>query len=98
MQLLQKSADVRAEFARRAFEESKGKHVLPDDFMPRRVVFAILLKHGTVLTPETLFPFSQVTLAQAARTLELWGVTVEVVGIPEAPSVIDGRPEFRTAA
>lgn len=99
VQLLQKSAEVRAEFARRAFEESKGKHVLPDDFMPRRVVFAILLKHGTVLTPDTLFPFSQVTLAQAARTLELWGVTVEVVGIPEVPSGVDGRPDlFRTAA
>ncbi|MGX1911928.1 DUF6119 family protein [Streptomyces phaeochromogenes] len=98
VQLLQKSAEVRAEFARRVFEESKGKHVLPDDFMPKRVVFAILLKHGTTLTPETLFPFSQVTLAQTAKTLESWGVTVEVVGIPEAAPAADARPAFRAAA
>ncbi|KUO20853.1 DUF6119 family protein [Streptomyces dysideae] len=98
VQLLQKSAEVRAEFAQRVFEESKGKHVLPDDFMPKRVVFAILLKHGTTLTPETLFPFSQVTLAQTAKTLESWGVTVEVVGIPEEASAADARPEFRAAA
>ncbi|MFE2964366.1 DUF6119 family protein [Streptomyces sp. NPDC059340] len=98
VQLLQKSAEVHAEFARRLFEESKGKHVLPDDFMPKCAVFAILLKHGTTLTPETLFPFSQTTLAQTAKTLESWGVTVEVVGISAAAPAANARPEFRAAA
>jgi uncharacterized protein (TIGR04141 family) len=37
-----------------------------------------------VLTPDTLFPFSQVTLAHAARTLHAYQVEVEVIGIPAA--------------
>jgi type I restriction-modification system DNA methylase subunit len=36
--------------------------------------------------PTPLFPFSQVTLAHAARTLETWGVHIEVVGITSAPA------------
>ena len=40
-----------------------------DDFTPRKVVYAILLESGKQLTPDTLFPFSQATLAHAARIL-----------------------------
>ena len=59
--------------------------VLPADFRPRRVVYAILLENGKELTPDTLFPFSQATLAQAARLLGTYGIGVEVIGIPDAP-------------
>jgi len=38
-------------------------------FKPTRVVYAILLPKGRQLTPDTLFPFSQATLAHAARIL-----------------------------
>jgi uncharacterized protein (TIGR04141 family) len=56
--------------------------VLPSDFKPAKVVYAILLENGKQLTPDTLFPFSQATLAQAARILGMYGITVEVIGIP----------------
>ncbi|WP_369168921.1 DUF6119 family protein [Streptomyces sp. R28] len=83
VQMLQNSAAVRAEFVRVVREKSGGSRCLPDDFIPRRLVFAIHLKRGTELTPETLFAFSQVTLAQTVKTLGQWGVTVEVIGIPD---------------
>ncbi|MFJ1604207.1 DUF6119 family protein [Streptomyces sp. NPDC088253] len=52
---------------------------------------AILLKDGTDLTADTLFPFSQVTLVQTARMLEAWGLEVEVVGIASTPSTVTSR-------
>lgn len=55
---------------------------LPADFKPARVVYAILMGNGKRLTPDTLFPFSQATLAHAARILGTYGIDVEVVGIP----------------
>ena len=59
----------------------KGRD-LPADFQPKKVIFAILLKNGEKLTPDTLFPFSQVTLASAARELESrYQIPVEVIGI-----------------
>jgi uncharacterized protein (TIGR04141 family) len=57
---------------------------LPSDFKPTRVVYAILMPKGRQLTPDTLFPFSQATLAHAARILGTYGIVVEVVGIPAA--------------
>jgi uncharacterized protein (TIGR04141 family) len=57
---------------------------LPADFRPRKVVYAILLENGKSLTPDTLFPFSQATLAHAARILGTYGIEVEVMGIPAA--------------
>lgn len=57
---------------------------LPGDFKPRKVVYAILMENGKHLTPDTLFPFSQATLAHAARILGTYGVDVEVIGIPPA--------------
>jgi len=57
-----------------------------------------IVSDGTTLTPEPLFPFSQVTLAQTAKTLESWGVTAEVVGISAAAPAANARPKFRAAA
>jgi uncharacterized protein (TIGR04141 family) len=57
---------------------------LAADFKPKKVVYAILLPKGKQLTPDTLFPFSQATLAHAARILGTYGIDVEVVGIPAA--------------
>jgi uncharacterized protein (TIGR04141 family) len=56
--------------------------VLPPDFKPSKVVYAILLENGKQLTPDSLFPFSQATLAQAARIFGIYGITTEVIGIP----------------
>jgi uncharacterized protein (TIGR04141 family) len=61
-----------------------GGRSLPTDFKPTKVVYAILLPKGKQLTPDTLFPFSQATLAHAARILGTYGISVEVVGIPAA--------------
>jgi uncharacterized protein (TIGR04141 family) len=57
---------------------------LPPDFKPEKVVYAILMGNGKQLTADTLFPFSQATLAHAARILGTYGIDVEVVGIPAA--------------
>jgi uncharacterized protein (TIGR04141 family) len=74
------SPDLRARFVAEVRKRGKGRTV-PLDFTPKKIVFAILLKDGERLTPETLFPFSQVTLAHTARTLERRGIAVEVIGI-----------------
>jgi uncharacterized protein (TIGR04141 family) len=74
------SSDVRAKFSARVAETGHGR-TIPPDFTPKKVVFAILLKKGKELTPDTLFPFSQVTLAETARILRSYGVDVEVIGI-----------------
>ena len=57
---------------------------LAADFKPTKVVYAILLPKGKQVTPDTLFPFSQATLAHAARILGTFGIDVEVAGIPAA--------------
>ena len=57
---------------------------LDADFRPTKVVYAILLDNGKRLSPQTLFPFSQATLAQAARLLGSYRIDVEVIGIPRA--------------
>ncbi|MDT0479914.1 TIGR04141 family sporadically distributed protein [Streptomyces doebereineriae] len=86
VQTLRNSPEGRERFAEKVAAARQG-HGLPEDFRPSKVVFAILLKDGTELTADTLFPFSQVTLVQTARTLEAWGVQVEVVGISSVPPV-----------
>jgi len=40
-----------------------------------------LLKNGQELTLDTLFPFSQVTLANTARILQSHQIDVELIGI-----------------
>lgn len=42
------------------------------------------MDNGKELSPDTLFPFSQVTLAHAAKILGTYGIEVEVLGIPAA--------------
>jgi uncharacterized protein (TIGR04141 family) len=82
VELLQESARVRARFAARVAEVSGGARVLPEDYTPRRVVLAMLLKKPGNLTPASVFAFSQITIAQTAKALAARGVTVEAVGIP----------------
>ncbi|MGW2052758.1 DUF6119 family protein [Streptomyces sp. NPDC001840] len=73
--------EARVGFAAKVAELGQGRR-LPDGYLPRRVVYAILLKRHDDLAVDTLYPFAQVALAQAARTLQAYGVRVEVVGIP----------------
>ncbi|MGP3999291.1 TIGR04141 family sporadically distributed protein [Streptomyces sp. 8N706] len=80
VQTLLHSPEAMDGFARKVAAARPGR-ALPDGFRPSKVVFAILLKSGTDLTADTLFPFSQVTLVQTAKILEAWGVEVEVIGI-----------------
>jgi uncharacterized protein (TIGR04141 family) len=75
--------EARTRFAAAVREYGKGR-IIREDFVPKKIVFAILLKDGQRLTPDTLFPFSQVTLASTARILEAQGIAVEVTGIPAA--------------
>ena len=80
-QALATSAQARAVFTAKVRAHPKGRD-LPADFQPKKVIFAILLKNGQSLTPDTLFPFSQVTLATTALELESrYQIPVEVVGI-----------------
>ena len=64
-QCLVTSPMVRERFVETVKGLPRGR-VLPADFKPTKVVYAILLENGKGLTPATLFPFSQATLAHAA--------------------------------
>ncbi|WP_217209981.1 TIGR04141 family sporadically distributed protein [Streptomyces sp. AC550_RSS872] len=97
VQTLRNSPEGRERFAEKVAAARQGRG-LPEDFRPSKVVFAILLKDGADLTADTLFPFSQVTLVQTARTLETWGVQVEVVGITSTPSATTSTGTRRSAA
>jgi uncharacterized protein (TIGR04141 family) len=79
-QALLQQADVRNDFAQLVRRYGRGRTV-PEDFVPKKIVFGILLKDGEGLTVDTLFPFAQVALRQAAFDLQ-GRVQVEVVGIP----------------
>jgi len=83
-QSLLMSAEVRKEFVTKVATLGRGRTVA-EGFTPKKVVYAILLKDGHELTPETLFPFSQVTLAHAARILRSHQIDVEVMGISARP-------------
>ncbi|MFB6836700.1 TIGR04141 family sporadically distributed protein [Streptomyces sp. NPDC056361] len=83
VELLQESAQARAQFTAKVARLSKGKLALPADFTPKRIILAMLLKNRDSLTPESIFGFSQITIAQTAKVLAARGVTIEVVGIPE---------------
>ncbi|MER6007428.1 DUF6119 family protein [Nonomuraea angiospora] len=56
---------------------------------PTKVVLAILLKDGTELTADTLFPFAQVALLHTAAVLLAWEVTIEVVSVRSRPCTCD---------
>ena len=83
-QSLLMSADVRREFAAKVAALGRGRTVA-EDFTPKKVVYAILLREGQELTPASLFPFSQVTLAHAARVLRSHQIDIEVIGISARP-------------
>ncbi|MBB6174337.1 uncharacterized protein (TIGR04141 family) [Nocardiopsis mwathae] len=85
VQTLEHSPEAREQFVAKVAAARKGE-ASTEDFQPSKVVFAILLKRGTELTADTLFPFSQVTLVQTARLLETRNIKVEVVGIAGAES------------
>jgi uncharacterized protein (TIGR04141 family) len=74
---------VREQFAAEVARLGRGR-VLPDGFTPKKVVFAILMDNGKELSPDTLFPFSRVTLAHVGKILGTYGIEVEVLGIPAA--------------
>ncbi len=96
MQTLLHSPEAMDGFARKMAAARPGRG-LPEGFRPSKVTFAILLKNGTDLTADTLFPFSQVTLVQTAKLLEAWGVGVEVIGI-QAATASPGRAGIRHLA
>ena len=78
-QALFQQAEVRKGFADLVRKHGRGRTV-PEDFTPSKIVFGTLLKDGEDLTVDTLFPFAQVALRQAAFDLE-GRVEIEVVGI-----------------
>jgi uncharacterized protein (TIGR04141 family) len=81
IQTLTHNPEARAQFTTKVRQCPKGRH-LPPDFQPKKIVFGILLKQGDRLTTDTLFPFSQVTLAHTAHELQgRYQTTVEVMGI-----------------
>ncbi|MET9254869.1 TIGR04141 family sporadically distributed protein [Streptomyces sp. NPDC003717] len=92
VELLQESARVRAEFVAMAARLSGGTCVLPEDFTPKRIVLAVLLKNREELTPDSVFGFSRITLAQTAKALAARGVQVEVVGIRQDAAPAPQRP------
>ncbi|MFI6707970.1 DUF6119 family protein [Nonomuraea sp. NPDC050478] len=75
--------DARAKFSAKVTELSDGQLTVPENFVPGKVVLAILLK-GKELTPDSLYPFALVALADTLRRDH--GVIVEVVGIPSDSS------------
>ncbi|MEV0777557.1 TIGR04141 family sporadically distributed protein [Streptomyces sp. NPDC050428] len=96
VQTLLHSPQAAEGFARKV-AAARPWRALPEGFRPSKVVFAILLKGGTDLTADTLFPFSQVTLVQTVKMLEAWGVAVEVTGI-QAATVPPSRAGIRHLA
>lgn len=82
IQTLINSPDAQARLADKVKKVSAERRELALPYMPAKVIFGILLKNGKTLTPETLFPFSQVTLAQTARELQTrHQMTVEAIPI-----------------
>jgi uncharacterized protein (TIGR04141 family) len=80
---LMQQPEARRDFAALVEEVSSGSRTLPPGTLPKKVIFAILLKKGTLLKPDTLFPFAQVALVNMALTLRsAYGVETEVIGIP----------------
>jgi uncharacterized protein (TIGR04141 family) len=80
---LRYDAEARAKFLELVRQQPNGPD-LPEDFRPRKVVYAIALKSGRKVTVDTLFTFAQVALYQAMKTLRTEGVEIEVIGIPSA--------------
>ena len=75
------SAEARAAFS--ALLKWQGR-ILPEDFVPKKMVLAVLHGRGLALSPDTMLPFSLTALAQTADFLAAYGIDVEVIGIGPA--------------
>ncbi|MFJ2031682.1 DUF6119 family protein [Streptosporangium sp. NPDC087985] len=78
---LRLDSSARQKFLKKVRERDPG-HPVKDDFMPKKVIYAISLKSGKPLTVDNLFTFAQVSLLQAASALRVVGIDVTVVNIP----------------
>lgn len=78
--LLVNVPEVRMAFSA-AVHERRQDRLLSDGYFPHKVVFALAGEGGKVLTPESLFPFSQITLVQTSRAIRSLGVATEMIGI-----------------
>ncbi|OKI15455.1 hypothetical protein A6A25_14210 [Saccharothrix sp. CB00851] len=56
-------------------------HPVDSSFRSPTLVYGIMLKDGTTLTPETLFSFAKVSLLHAATSLQGMGVRLEIASI-----------------
>lgn len=72
--------EARAKFVAKVRAAAPNR-VVPDDFAPRKVVYAISLSKRNPVTSTTLFTFAQVSLLQAATALRNTGIEVAVVNI-----------------
>lgn len=79
--LMSAQSSVRERFVQTVAGMPHARNLDPA-FTPKKVIYAILMDNGKQLTPDTLFPFSQASLAHAARILRTYGIEVEVIGIP----------------
>lgn len=82
IQTIINNPDAQARLAEKVKRASSGRRELALPYTPTKIIFGILLKNGKTLTPDTLFPFSQVTLAQTARELQTrYQIAVEAIPI-----------------
>nr|WP_134000846.1 DUF6119 family protein [Streptomyces sp. 846.5] len=77
------AAAARAALAGLAAEHGRN---LPEDFVPKKMVLAILHERGLALSPATMLPFSLIALAQTAEALAAFSIDLEVIGISPADS------------
>ncbi|MFF2557406.1 DUF6119 family protein [Nocardia sp. NPDC058058] len=76
-------AEARKKFSKLVADTSDNKVLLLEDFRPTKVILGIKLK-GKDATAENLYPLAKVAIVNMAKNLEqYYGVTVEVVAIPE---------------
>jgi uncharacterized protein (TIGR04141 family) len=77
VQGLEGSVEARTRLRELVRQVGRGRE-LPPDFVPTKVVYAILLKEGIAVTPDTLFPFAQVALVQAVGQLQSARVSIDI--------------------
>ncbi|KIQ64670.1 hypothetical protein TR51_10685 [Kitasatospora griseola] len=90
---LHSQVDANQEFVAKATRSFPG---FPQGlFKPQRVVFAIALKTGADLTPDSLFTMSKISLLDTARRLKSMGIEVHVQGIDNRARAVQDRAEKR---
>ncbi|MEU3567683.1 DUF6119 family protein [Kitasatospora sp. NPDC036755] len=84
-----RTEDANSSFVAAVTEKSPG---FPQEFFrPRRVVFAIALRTGAELTPDSLFTMSKISLLKTARALRRMGVEVDIQGIDYQARAVEDR-------